>query len=199
MPSGLRASPLVVTKNNAACCARALSDSGTLRSDTIHPAGPLTMRDLVAILPMLDETVVLEASGQVVLDALENGVCKWPALEGRFLQVSRPAFRKQRLSGSSVPLWLTSEHRRHLALFSQVSGVRFDFDPANPPGKRVVLDSVFVGGRPLDLQKTYKLATKAYMALGKDGFDCLLGLKVNVACRRESRSRQRGCGCLTPS
>ena len=29
------------------------------RSDTIHPAGDLTLRDLVSILPMLDDTVVV--------------------------------------------------------------------------------------------------------------------------------------------
>ena len=94
---------------------------------------------------MLDETLVLEASGDVVLKALENGVCKWPALEGRFLQVS---------------------------------GVRFDFDPSKEPGERVVRNSVYVSGKPLDPSRKYKLAVKAYMALGKDGFDCLAGLKV---------------------
>jgi len=124
------------------CC------SGTLRSDTIHPKGPLTMRDLVAILPMLDETVVLEASGQDILDTLNNGVSKWPALEGRFLQVS---------------------------------GVRFDFDPELPPGKRVIEDSVFVCGKPIDMnKKDYRLAVKSYMAQGKDGFDGLAKLKELV-------------------
>ena len=34
-------------------------NGGTLRSDVIHPPGALTFRDLVAILPMLDETCVL--------------------------------------------------------------------------------------------------------------------------------------------
>jgi hypothetical protein len=38
----------------------------TGRSDVMHPAGPLRVRDLVAILPMLDETVLLECSGQQV-------------------------------------------------------------------------------------------------------------------------------------
>ncbi len=36
------------------------------RSDMVHPAGPLRHRDLVAILPMLDETVVLECTGAQV-------------------------------------------------------------------------------------------------------------------------------------
>uniref|UniRef100_A0A061QQ45 5'-nucleotidase n=1 Tax=Tetraselmis sp. GSL018 TaxID=582737 RepID=A0A061QQ45_9CHLO len=122
-------------------------NSGTLRSDAVHPKGPLKMQDLVSILPMLDETVVLEASGSVIMQALENGVSKWPALEGRFLQVS---------------------------------GVRFDFDPSQPPGSRIDPDTVFIQGKPIGMDRKYRLGTKAYMAQGKDGFDCLMGLKELV-------------------
>ena len=32
-------------------------------TDRIHPAGELTYRDLVSVLPMLDETVVIEVTG----------------------------------------------------------------------------------------------------------------------------------------
>lgn len=52
----------------------------------VHGAGPLTLRHLSSILPMLDETVVIEPSGAQLLAALENGVSAWPSLEGRFLQ-----------------------------------------------------------------------------------------------------------------
>lgn len=38
---------------------------------------------------MIDATVVIEVSGAQILAALENGVSKWPALEGRFPQVWR--------------------------------------------------------------------------------------------------------------
>jgi len=54
----------------------------------IHPAGPLTYRDLVNILPMMDDTVVICVTGQQLLAALENGVSMWPKQEGRFPQVS---------------------------------------------------------------------------------------------------------------
>lgn len=40
-----------------------LLNSGTLRSDRIHPAGKFTMRDLTNILPMLDSLCVLEVTG----------------------------------------------------------------------------------------------------------------------------------------
>lgn len=65
-----------------------LINSGTLRSDVLHPAGELTVRDLTAMLPMLDETIVIEINGDALVRALENGVCMWPRLEGRFPQVS---------------------------------------------------------------------------------------------------------------
>ncbi len=47
---------------------------GTFRSDATHPAGPFTLGDLMAVLPMMDPTCMLEATGAQVLAALENGV-----------------------------------------------------------------------------------------------------------------------------
>lgn len=70
----------------------AILNSGTLRSDRIHPRGAFTMRDLVTILPMIDSLIVLSASGDQVLQALENGVSQYPKLEGRFPQVSGVTF-----------------------------------------------------------------------------------------------------------
>lgn len=63
-------------------------NGGSLRSDVVHPIGELTFRDLVAILPMLDTTCVLKMPGAKVVAALENACSQYPALEGRFAQVS---------------------------------------------------------------------------------------------------------------
>ncbi|KAF8064656.1 yfkN [Scenedesmus sp. PABB004] len=122
-------------------------NSGTFRSDVVHPAGPFTLRDLLAVLPMMDDSVVLEVTGAQLLAALENGVSAWPKREGRF---------------------------------PQVSGVRFSYDPSRPPGARVLPGSVTVGSEraPLDPGARYALATKAFLAEGKDGFDVLLGSRV---------------------
>ncbi|KAG0415675.1 hypothetical protein HPB47_007158 [Ixodes persulcatus] len=70
----------------------AILNAGTLRSDRIHPRGAFTMRDLVTILPMIDSLIVLSATGDQVLQALENGVSQYPKLEGRFPQVSGVTF-----------------------------------------------------------------------------------------------------------
>lgn len=67
-------------------------NAGTFRSDQIHPPGPFTMKDLVSVVPMRDPLVVLEVTGRVIIDALENAVCMYPKLEGRFPQVSGISF-----------------------------------------------------------------------------------------------------------
>ncbi|XP_066142642.1 mannosylglucosyl-3-phosphoglycerate phosphatase isoform X2 [Euwallacea fornicatus] len=67
-------------------------NSGTFRSDQVHPAGDFTMRDLTNIIPMRDPLVVLKISGQQILEALENAVCMYPKLEGRFPQVAGVSF-----------------------------------------------------------------------------------------------------------
>ena len=55
--------------------------------------------------------------------------------------------------------------------FSQVSGLRFGYDPTDPEGKRVRWCEV--GDEPIDLEERYSIATRAYMAHGKDGFESL--------------------------
>nr|XP_024218519.1 uncharacterized protein LOC112211301 [Halyomorpha halys] len=67
-------------------------NSGTLRSDRIHPPGPFTMRDLMSVVPITDPLCVIELTGSEVVEALENGVSCYPRLEGRFPQVSGISF-----------------------------------------------------------------------------------------------------------
>ncbi|RVE41893.1 hypothetical protein evm_013467 [Chilo suppressalis] len=67
-------------------------NSGTFRSDQVHAAGDFTLRDLSTIIPMRDLLVVVEATGAVILEVLENAVSKYPSLEGRFPQVAGISF-----------------------------------------------------------------------------------------------------------
>ncbi|XP_068241798.1 mannosylglucosyl-3-phosphoglycerate phosphatase isoform X2 [Palaemon carinicauda] len=125
----------------AACNADvAIINSGTLRSDRIHPAGEFTMRDLMTVLPMLDPLLVLEITGEQLLEVLENGVSQYPKLEGRF---------------------------------PQLAGVSFLFDPHAPSMQRVIRDVVKVGDEYLMPSTKYRLATKAYMHQGRDGYHVL--------------------------
>lgn len=49
---------------------------------------------------------------------------------------------------------------------AKVAGIRFVFDPHRPPGHRV-LAGVTVNGAPLELDRLYTLATKAYLTEGR--------------------------------
>ena len=70
---------------NADCCIMA---AGTIRGDQIYPPGVLKVKDIMNCFPFEDPCVVIGVTGDAVHAALENAVCKYPALEGRFPQVS---------------------------------------------------------------------------------------------------------------
>lgn len=55
--------------------------------------------------------------------------------------------------------------------FPQISGMSFTYNPTKPAGERVI--EVKVKGQPLDLTKTYKLATIDFLAAGGDGYESL--------------------------
>ncbi len=60
--------------------------------------------------------------------------------------------------------------------FPQVSGLRFVWDPSQPPGSRIVdvqVGSKDTGYTPLDLNATYRVAVNDFMAHGGDGYDSL--------------------------
>ena len=52
--------------------------------------------------------------------------------------------------------------------FPQVSGLKVEYDPKKPKGSRVT--SVEAGGKPLDLDARYTIATNDFMANGGDGY-----------------------------
>ena len=62
--------------------------------------------------------------------------------------------------------------------FAQVSGMRFTYNPAQPKGSRIL--EVIVGGKPLDKNRTYTLATTDYLARGGDEYESLKKGKLIV-------------------
>lgn len=52
--------------------------------------------------------------------------------------------------------------------FPQVAGVNFEINIARPAGYRV--ENVYIGGQPLDLAHTYRLATRDFIGNGGDGY-----------------------------
>jgi 5'-nucleotidase len=116
-------------------------NSGTFRSDTLHPAGNFTFGDLKAILPFLDTIVVIQCTGMVkdvhvyskqngkknffylgeeIHRALENSVSQYPKLEGRF---------------------------------AQVAGLKYVFDPRKPSGQRVIRSLTRIQSLYIDYNK----------------------------------------------
>lgn len=91
---------------------------------------------------------MLSVTGKEIRDALENAVSLYPALEGRF---------------------------------PQVSNISFDFNPSRPPNSR--LTTIRIGGEALDPTAFYRLATRDYMARGKDGFVSLLATSAGGAAK----------------
>lgn len=96
--------PVVRTQENAICNFFAdvmrgkyladicIMNNGFMRSDCIFDAGRLTKKMVSKMIPSSDYICVLEASGRVILEALENGVSKYPAFDGRFPGVSGISF-----------------------------------------------------------------------------------------------------------
>eukprot|EP01135_Chromosphaera_perkinsii_P006758 Nk52_evm6s578 gene=Nk52_evmTU6s578 len=57
--------------------------------------------------------------------------------------------------------------------FPHVSGVKFSFDPKRPPMQRVVDLYSVDSGKPIEDDKVYQVATRLFMAEGKDGYSSL--------------------------
>lgn len=125
-----------------------LANGGGVRASL--SAGEITNGNLLAVQPFGNELCLVEVTGQTLLDALEMGVRKLPDYSGGFLQVSGIKFSVNVSIPSSV---VTDENGN----FVSVEGQR-----------RV--SNVMVGDEALDLEKTYTVASHAYMLLqGGDG------------------------------
>ncbi|KAI1434211.1 Metallo-dependent phosphatase [Xylaria sp. CBS 124048] len=71
----------------------AMMAAGTIRGDQIYPPGPILLKDILSCFPFEDPAVVIKVTGQAIWDALENSLSLYPALEGRFPQVSNINFK----------------------------------------------------------------------------------------------------------
>jgi len=75
-------------------------NSGSIRGDRIYPAGPITRRTIVAIQPFGSVVCKVAVPGRVILAALNSGVAKLPASEGRFPQVSGLTMRVEQAAAA---------------------------------------------------------------------------------------------------
>jgi 5'-nucleotidase len=120
----------------------ALINSGTLRSDAIHPKGEFKVRDLKKILPYLDESVCIELTGAQLHRTLENSVSQYPKHEGRFLQVAgvRFAFDPSKPPNERVDPALVSVQGEYLDLKKKYSLVTKTYLKQGKDGYECLMD-----------------------------------------------------------
>ena len=130
-----------------------LANAGSVRVNLNK--GDITYGSILEMYPFADEIVMVEATGQQILDALEWGARALPAENGGFLQVSGLTYEID----VNVPSTCTSDEN---GIFTGVSGER-----------RV--RNVMVNGRPIDPDATYTVAGGEYMMIehgdGHSAFD----------------------------
>lgn len=118
-----------------------LSNGGGIRAGI--KAGNITYNDTLTVFPFGNMGCVVEVSGQKIKDALEMASQNAPEESGGFLQVSGLTYTID----TSVP-----------------SGVQLDdkgnFVKVNGPYR---VTDIMVGGQPIDLNKTYTVASHNYM------------------------------------
>lgn len=93
----------------------AILNSGNIRANKEFAPGFLLFGDLMALIPFHVPIMVLEVPGSALLEVLENSVSKYPALDGRFLQVSiflTAVFLPQVHFRSSATAWQTNHQRQ---------------------------------------------------------------------------------------
>ena len=149
----------------------AFVNGGGVRADI--PAGPVTYEQIIAVHPFGNELVVIEATGQQIVDALEmssrntflnadglpDGEC------GGFLQVSGLVYTIYTGTPTSVVTDASG-------MFSSVSGDR-------RVGDVKVLNKATGEYEPIDLEKTYTLASHNYMLKeGGDGLNMFMKNKI---------------------
>ena len=121
--------------------------------------GDITLNDILKVHPFGNAMCVIEASGQQILDALEWGARAVPSESGGFLQVSGLTYEIHTYVESSAK---ADEN-------TMFAGVEGEYRVKN----------VMVGGEPLDLEKTYTLASHNYMLKnGGDGYSMFGGCKL---------------------
>ena len=123
------------------------------------PKGDITQNDVLKVHPFGNALTVIEVTGQQVLDALEWGAHAIPGENGGFLQVS----------GLTYEIHADVESSCTFDEDGMFTGITGDYRVQN----------VMVGGEPLDLEKTYTLASVDYVLLNHgDGYTMFDGCNV---------------------
>ena len=127
----------------------ALVNGGSVRS-TIK-TGDITYGDIMAVMPFSNQICVSVLTGQQIKDMLEWGARALPGENGGFLQAAGMTYEIQ----ADIPSSCVTDTE------GQFAGVNGEYRVRN----------ILVGGEPLDLKKTYRVAGNEFMMKSHgDGF-----------------------------
>lgn len=133
------------------------SNGGGIRASI--KAGDITYNDALTVFPFGNQACVIEATGQQIKDALEMASRNVPQENGGFLQVSGLSYS----INTAVPDSVVLDEKGN---FVKVAGA-------------YRVSNVMVGNEPLNLAKTYTVASHNYMLLeAGDGMTMFAGCKV---------------------
>lgn len=122
-------------------------------------AGDITYEDALSVFPYGNMICMAEVSGQKIKDALEMGVKNYPEESGGFIHVSGLAYTVD----SSVPSSVVLDEKRNFVSVDGEYRVR----------------DIYVGEEPLDVNRTYTLASHNYwLKSGGDGMSMLMGCPI---------------------
>ena len=121
--------------------------------------GNITKADIIETLPWFNNLVIKELPGQVIIDALEFGVRKYPEPNGGFPQVS------SELSYNFNPDINSTVVVDPTGLYLNISGER-----------RV--SNVKVNGKNIEPEKNYSVLMFEYLANGGSGFTMFAGYEI---------------------
>ncbi len=132
-------------------------NGGGIRSSI--DAGTITFQDALEVYPFGNMLCMVEITGQQIKDALEMGASSFPEESGGFIQVSGLTYTID----SSVRSTVQKDSKGNFA------GVTGEYR----------VKDIFVGEEPLDLNKTYTLASHNYwLKSGGDGMSMFLDCPV---------------------
>ena len=138
-------------------CDIAILNGGAIRTNIDN--GDITYGNIMDVFPFGNQTCVIEATGQQILDALEWGARAVPDAIGGFLQVSGLSYEID----VNIPSSCTQDEN---TMFTGVAGER-----------RV--KNVMVGDEPIDPDKTYTVGSIDYLLLNNgDGHTAFNGCSV---------------------
>ena len=122
-------------------------------------AGDITYEDALSVFPYGNMICMAEVSGQKIKDALEMGVKNYPEESGGFIHVSGLTYTVD----SSVPSSVVLDEMRNFVSVDGEYRVR----------------DIYVGEEPLDVNRTYTLASHNYwLKSGGDGMSMLMGCPI---------------------